>query len=342
MTWLISRTMMERYSNSRYSPEPEGESSGESCSDGEPSAPSKSIDMPQAYFAPGRTTAAWNRSRSGVTFDVSEVETQTAEQCLKCFARSVIDSSSVAGSHARTFPWPERERALRGSDQACGSNRPESFAKYDPGLRGWRTRQRSLEGGYIEFSETWPRWGSMRNGECYPLKMPYGLRELRKSITAATESGSAVRMPTLNCEGYRSDGELRLLAKAVNSEEEFFALSRKATKTKKLKALKVPTMHGFSKDGKSNGPSGSELGRRINQLERAKALKLPTLTVQDAENNGPPSQMKRNSLPLNAVVGGSLNPTWAEWLMGWPIGWTDLRPLGTDKFQQWLNSHGKC
>ena len=40
-------------------------------------------------------------------------------------------------------------------------------------------------------------------------------------------------------------------------------------------------------------------------------------------------------------TGGALNPMWVEWLMGWPIGWTDLKPLGTDKFQQWLRSHGK-
>ena len=37
-----------------------------------------------------------------------------------------------------------------------------------------------------------------------------------------------------------------------------------------------------------------------------------------------------------------LNPTWVEWLMGWPLGWTDLKPLATDKFPQWLRSHGKC
>ena len=29
--------------------------------------------------------------------------------------------------------------------------------------------------------------------------------------------------------------------------------------------------------------------------------------------------------------GGKLNPTWVEWLMGWPLGWTDLKPLVTDK-----------
>jgi DNA (cytosine-5)-methyltransferase 1 len=35
--------------------------------------------------------------------------------------------------------------------------------------------------------------------------------------------------------------------------------------------------------------------------------------------------------------GGKLNPDWVEWLMGWPIGWTDLRPLAMDKFLPWLS-----
>ena len=38
--------------------------------------------------------------------------------------------------------------------------------------------------------------------------------------------------------------------------------------------------------------------------------------------------------------GGQLSPMWTEWLMGWPIGWTDLKPLGMDKFHLWRHSHG--
>lgn len=38
---------------------------------------------------------------------------------------------------------------------------------------------------------------------------------------------------------------------------------------------------------------------------------------------------------------GKPSPTNAEWLMGWPIGWTDLKPLETAKFQSWLQQHGK-
>jgi len=85
----------------------------------------------------------------------------------------------------------------------------------------------------------------------------------------------------------------------------------------------------------------------------------PTPTTQDASNDGGPSQFERNSLPLNAAVktfptptssnrdsaggsnsrakqkkdgtyiSGQLNPTWVEWLMGFPLGWTDCDPSAT-------------
>jgi len=29
---------------------------------------------------------------------------------------------------------------------------------------------------------------------------------------------------------------------------------------------------------------------------------------------------------LPNAIGGQLNPTWVEWLMGFPLGWTDLKP----------------
>jgi hypothetical protein len=37
----------------------------------------------------------------------------------------------------------------------------------------------------------------------------------------------------------------------------------------------------------------------------------------------------RPQINLNDQVGGQLNPTWVEWLMGFPAGWTELPPSGT-------------
>jgi hypothetical protein len=69
--------------------------------------------------------------------------------------------------------------------------------------------------------------------------------------------------------------------------------------------------------------------------------KLSAITVQDSKNNGNRSALNRNTQPLNAQIGGPLNPEWCEWFMGWPIGWTALQPLATDRFQSWLAAHGK-
>jgi len=66
----------------------------------------------------------------------------------------------------------------------------------------------------------------------------------------------------------------------------------------------------------------------------------PTPTAQDASNNGGASQYDRNSLPLNAVVGGSLNPTWVEWLQGFPLGWTACEPSATPSSRKSPKSSG--
>ena len=93
-----------------------------------------------------------------------------------------------------------------------------------------------------------------------------------------------------------------------------------------------------------------ELWERTTQAPRTSATGSgcwPTPTVNDSKNNGSPSQYRRTSngkprdLQLNAVVGGALNPTWVEWLMGWPLGWTDCGASATDRFREWCNAHGR-
>lgn len=40
------------------------------------------------------------------------------------------------------------------------------------------------------------------------------------------------------------------------------------------------------------------------------------------------------------LLGKKPTPTGVEWILGWPIGWTALQPLATDKIRYWLQSHG--
>jgi hypothetical protein len=49
-----------------------------------------------------------------------------------------------------------------------------------------------------------------------------------------------------------------------------------------------------------------------------------------------------SSNPFRGTSLASLRlPGLEEWMLGWPESWTELTPLGTDKFHAWLRLHGK-
>jgi len=67
-------------------------------------------------------------------------------------------------------------------------------------------------------------------------------------------------------------------------------------------------------------------------------LHTPTCTA----NYASPSMQKWPACREYVRVFGRPTPTNHEWLMGWHIGWTDLQPLETVRFQQWQQQHGDC
>jgi len=48
----------------------------------------------------------------------------------------------------------------------------------------------------------------------------------------------------------------------------------------------------------------------------------PTPTARDEKGPGPAHT--KGGRDLSTDVGGHLNPQWVEWLMGFPVGWTDV------------------
>ena len=90
--------------------------------------------------------------------------------------------SSPEAFPARTFPAQAAGQELRGNDLGCGLNLPGSFVRFDPSSSSWKTAQCSLLEDLNGFSETWPRWGSMRNGVCWARTTP-------AHLTSENESG---------------------------------------------------------------------------------------------------------------------------------------------------------
>lgn len=54
------------------------------------------------------------------------------------------------------------------------------------------------------------------------------------------------------------------------------------------------------------------------------------------------SMQKWNSAKNFTTAFGRPTPTNQEWMMGWPIGWTDLKPLEMVRFREWQRQHSPC
>lgn len=86
-------------------------------------------------------------------------------------------------------------------------------------------------------------------------------------------------------------------------------------------------------------------GREVLSLVGVVRL-LPTSLASDARSPGfSASRSAKNSRPLRERLkstGGSLNPTWCEWFMGWPLGSTALRHWATGKSRSKRQRLGVC
>ena len=134
------------------------------CWDGERFAPSSGPTTLGGYCLPDSETESCLDSQSGM---MSKHSTEILGE--------VASMSSQVDFHARTFPQPAKALESMGQGRECGFTWPGSFARFDPDSSLWKTPQCSLLEGLDVFSETWPRWGTMRNGVCWELTTLAGL-----------------------------------------------------------------------------------------------------------------------------------------------------------------------
>ena len=128
---------------------------GESSLDGKQSAPLNGNHIQQAYCAPDKMTDFSRLSRFGMMFKpLTEI---LGEELLMWYLEDFP---------AKTYPQQGEARGLTENDQECGEKWHASFVKFDLDSCSWKTHQCSLAGDLEEFSETWPQWGLMLNGEC--------------------------------------------------------------------------------------------------------------------------------------------------------------------------------
>lgn len=240
-------------------------------------------------------------------------------------------TSSVEDSLAKTYLAQERVRESTEREADSGLNLQESLAKYDPATHLWRTRQCSLFEDLGEYLETFPKSGTMRDGVLWE-------RTMWERRTSEKECGFW-RTPDTGAGGIVSDKELEELANG-NWKRPSGSLKqlRLQDQVRHPRLWPTPTVCDNNNRKGLSKTSGDGLATAV--------LRYPTPKCQDSRV----ALIDRHKSNLGEVIHGRylnggnatpqtksarLNPNWVEWLMGWPIGYTDSKQLAMDKFRLW-------
>ncbi len=241
-------------------------------------------------------------------------------------------TSCAEDSHANPSPSPANDGHKTIPD-GFGPSSHDAFAYYDPDSQSWRTPQGCLLPEWAMYSEGWPRSGMTRSGTAYRLQ-PLA------PLTGVIGSG-LWPTPVAQDDNKSPEAHMAMKARMKGGPRQTCTSLQVMVKGCARGMWPTPCV------ADAMGGRTSKGSKRPGECGMAKMVKQwPTPSARDWRS-GKASQMTldRNSGPLNEVVterdpqgGGSLNPTWTEWLMGWPLGWTDCAPLATAGFRKWRQS----
>jgi hypothetical protein len=344
MSWHFSQALGAAYSEAN-------------SSDGAPFAPSSGTPTHGTCWSPGKTTVALKPSRSGMTF--RPLTDDLGEAVLTWY---------LAASPVRTSPPPEKEPESKASAAACGSTWRESSVKYCLASSGWKTHRCLWEEDLEWSSLTLPKWGMMRVGVLWERTTP-------EHLTSETESGLWAT-PTASTGGPEPEGKTgRKLVTQVAMwptpcTRDYKGVSGAGRQEKKgnpqdtlcnavaARMWPTPTTNDSVGAGyqRANGNHYFTLPGAVGatkhlppEMEEKRMRTWPTpganedsyrLNGNSQQSNSLGAMARREALAESSDSGGQLNPTWVEWLMGWPLGWTDCAASAMAKFQPWCHSHG--
>ena len=238
--------------------------------------------------------------------------------------------SSAEAFPANQFQWQEIEQeSQKNPDQVSFTNSCESYAWFDQDSLSWKTWQRSLIMDWTSFSESFPKQGTMQNGQLY----------LRVHWEPATDVAGGGVLPTpranqamaanLNLPSIKNHQypNLETVVSQLPTPTTMDYLPQRSVSS----MIKQVTEH---RKGRRNLANLREAvnPQTVNLFNHLQSLPTPTAREwKDGSSQSTKKCKKQDSLgraihhtyPQNGDH-MYLNPCFVEEMMGYEIGWTDL------------------
>jgi len=340
MSFIYSRALVEEYS-------------AVNCSDTDVSVQWSENPMHKPSWWHDKTMEPSRHSRFGMTY--APLTESLGAELLTWF---------VADSLAKTSALLETGPDWTAKGQDYGHKWQGSLGKYDPVTHSLKTAQLSLLEGSTGCCATLPRWGLMLDGALYQQPIPAPLTSANESGYSQVPDGQSF-FHTPNCAGLDGGSNSRksLAKRQWQTPVADDSVDRKAGKWNSRGEPKLSAEVLIWPTPRASEGKGSVSATACDKAEaRGFSPNLPELVAKvsaakmwptaTAYKGWAPNHNRANTddrldysverltfHPGQPTPPMRLNPEWVEWLMGWPIGHTALKPLATDRLAEWRQQH---
>jgi hypothetical protein len=227
-------------------------------------------------------------------------------------------TSYVVDTPANHFRQQESAMALMTHDTyGLGFEKP--LANYDLNTQSWRMYEATLLSDSPKFLGSWPASGTTRNGKLFPQTLL--VRHISESESSFWPTPTVDDSKNVNPKPNRMWGLVAAVNQAPTPSGNWPTPTVADVYTDNLKSSQQTdgSMHSVS------------LGQAVQKWPTPKASDYKAAVIW------PQSKTKSRDMALRETIaerspetiGGKLNPMWVEWLMGFPLGWTDLEDQET-------------
>jgi len=241
-----------------------------------------------------------------------------------------LELMSLQGdSPAKTSHLQGIKQVLKASVADSGQSAPVFLGRFDPGTLSLKTSQTCFldngEIGLSEYSATFPRSGMMRSGTVYQLpNLARTITEIGSGLWPTPRASEAKHAAPTEWEMTTNHGGTKDSLRVQVNKRPFWPTPTAMTGGEGVALSHLDGTHGWSlgaaaKDSLSHQPARmwptpcaheGRLGYQRRDTGKKGTQKSLTTLVIDSEGG-------------REQTTGQLNPTWVEWLMGFPIGHTD-------------------
>lgn len=258
---------------------------------------------------------------------------------------TLFDPTSFAADTPASLSASLERARVRKTRATSGPGYEKPYAFYDPVTQSLKMYEATSPLAELPCLTKLPPSGTLRNGVLY-LRPPW------EPITAATDSLS---WPTPTALVRPMEGNVRLYRAKIEAGEMTVEEATAILGKSPYEAQgKIPSMWPTPTTQEVEHPDAilNEKGRRVSKdgknshsLGLADAVQMwPTprssgamgddmeTTRRGVERRGYNSKLEEAVAITPERPTGKLNPMWVEWLMGFPLGWTDLEDSATPSF----------